>query len=129
MDIDSLWNTIPRVPWSADSGLKVLGLPVCFPGTSKFAESTFTEVLRDLQEVCSVLQNLGDPQTEHLLLRTCMDACRIMHCLRGIDCTALTSLIQHAAGIIKQTWSVVLGFPAITDTYWTSHPSHADWQA
>ena len=44
MDIDSLWNTIPRVPWIADSGLKLLGLPVCFPGTSKFAESTFTEV-------------------------------------------------------------------------------------
>ena len=119
MDIDSLWNTIPRVPWRADSGLKVLGLPVCFPRTSKFAESTFTEVLQDLQEACSALQNLGDPQTEHLLLRYCMDACRIMHYLRGIDCTPLTSLIQQAAGIIKQTWAVVLGCPAITDTVWT----------
>ena len=56
MDLDSLWNTIPRVPWSADSGLKVLGLPVCYPGTSKFAETTFSEVLRDLQEACEVLQ-------------------------------------------------------------------------
>ena len=119
MDLDSLWNTIPRVPWSADSGLKVLGLPVCYPGTSKFAETTFSEVLRDLQEACEVLQNLGDPQTEHLLLRYCMDACRIMHYLRGIDCTPLTGLIQHAAGIIKQTWAVVLGCPAITETDWT----------
>ena len=91
MDTGSLWNTIPRVPWRAGSGLKVLGLPVCYPGTSQFAETTFTEVLNDLQETYTVLQNLGDPQTEHLLLRYYMDACRIMHYLRGVDCTPLTA--------------------------------------
>ena len=79
MDTSSLWNEIPRVHWGAGSGLKVFGLPVCFPGSSKFAETTFTEVLKDLQEGCSVLQNQGDAQAEHLLLRYCMDACRIMH--------------------------------------------------
>ena len=59
MDTDNLWNTIPRVPWHAGSGLKVLGLPVCYPGTSQFAEATSTEVINDLQEACLVLQNLG----------------------------------------------------------------------
>ena len=118
MEEDSLWGRIPRKPWSPNAGIKVLGLPVNYPGSHGFANSTFGTVLKDLAQACTVLQQLGDTPTEHLLLLYYLDACRSMHYLRGIDCTQLLGQVQQASGIIKSTWALVLGCPAITDTDW-----------
>lgn len=114
----SSWDAIPRVPWDKGSGLKVLGLPVTFPGCFVFAEATFAGVVNDLQRACSTLQQLGDTQSEHLLLRYCLDACRVMHYLRGVDCSPLEHLVQQVSAIIRKTWTEVLGSPSLSDAEW-----------
>ena len=62
-------GTVPVTPWVKDSGLRVLGLPVCYPGTHDCARKLFGQVVDDLERACSVLHSLGDTQTEHLMLR------------------------------------------------------------
>ena len=108
-EADGAWPSIPIVPWKTDTGLKVLGLPVCFPGSSDFAVSAFAGVVGDLERCCSVLHALGDTQCEHLLLRYCLDACRIMHYLRGVDCRPLEPLIKRATLAIRMAWADVVG--------------------
>ena len=80
---DGLSADIPVVPWRPDSGLRVLVLLVCYPGSHTFSETLFKGVLSDLEKACGVLHALGDTQTEHLLARYCLDACKIMNYLRG----------------------------------------------
>ena len=100
---------IPITPWQRDSGIKVLGLPVCFPGSHGFAEKMMTKVIDKVEESCSVLLSLGDPQIQHLLLRYCLDACTVMHYLRGVDCTHLQHLVQRCSTVVKRTWAYIVG--------------------
>jgi hypothetical protein len=85
----SLISQVPRVPWAAGSGLRVLGLPIEYPQSISFKREQLRAVMHHLQDACALLGHLGDPQMQHLLLRYCLDACRVMHMLRGMDCTML----------------------------------------
>ena len=76
---------VPIIPWEPESGIRVLGLPICYPGNIAFGRSLFGKVLADLSQATTVLHTLGDTQTEHLLLRYCLDACKVMHLLRRLN--------------------------------------------
>ncbi len=101
--------SIPRVPWQSGYGLKVLGLPVEVPGSSAFRRATLLEGVEQLRTACAVLSHLGDPQAQHLLLRYCLDGCRLMHFLRGVDCTQLADVVEQASWVLQSTLSDVLG--------------------
>ena len=94
-------------------------LPVCFPGSHLFAENLFRAVVDDVEKACRVLHSLGDTQSEHLLLRYCLDACRVMHYLRGVDCLPIQELVQRCASVIRSAWTDVVGAPGLTDHEWT----------
>ena len=67
----------------------------------------------------ATLSNVGDPHVEHILLRFCLDACRVMHFLRAIDAPALQHVLTKAARVVRRTWDDVLGQPAVSDDQWT----------
>ena len=114
--IASLYE-VPRTPWCVDSGIKVLGLPVCYPGSHAFARDILADLVAKLDTSCKVLTHLGDAQVEQLLLRYCLDACRITHFLRGVDCTALEDELRRASSTIRRTLESTLGSP-MTDDHW-----------
>ena len=109
---------IPRVPWGPDGGLKVLGLPVEYPGSSTFRASVLREITGKLAEACSILSHLGDPQTQHLLLRHCLDACRLIHFLRGVDCRELQDMLLQASASIKDCFGDILGKRSLNECHW-----------
>ena len=74
---------VPRVAWKEDTGIKVLGLPVNLPGSPSFARSMLLNLTEQMKRSCGILVEPGDAQTEQILLRYCLDACRITHFLRG----------------------------------------------
>ena len=84
-------NLFPRLaevkvtPWERGNGIKVLGLPVYRPGDFTFASARTEETVQKLQEAIALLNKLDDQHTQHVLLRYCLDACRLVHFLRGID--------------------------------------------
>jgi hypothetical protein len=109
---------IPQVPWNSGSGLRVLGYPVEHPSSFTFRAKEMQSIVDRLEEACHILSNLGDPHMEHILLRFCLDACRLMHFLRAIDAAALHEPLAAAARVIRRAWDDVLGHPAVTDEQW-----------
>ena len=103
------WASMSTVPWAPGTDLKVLGVPINFLGSHDFSKAVVTEAVDQLEEACSVLRSLGDPQSEHLLLRCCLDACKLVHFLRGTNCSPPEDLIQRASGIIRSTWCKTVG--------------------
>jgi hypothetical protein len=110
--------TLPQIPWSAGQGLKVLGLPVEFPESHSFRQQSLQKVVDELAEAVHILGSLGHPQTQHLLLRYCLDTCRLMHFLRGVDCRHLQPQIMQARDSIRRCLGDILGFHALSDTQW-----------
>ena len=76
----------PQVPWGVGHGLKVLGLPVEYPGSSTFRRGKLQGVVDSMLQACHILTGLGDAQEQHVLLRFYLDACRVLYFLRGVDC-------------------------------------------
>ena len=101
----------------AEQGIKVLGLPVCYPGSHEFALQLLTEVVDSLEHSCRVLSHLGDAQTEQLLLRYCLDACRVTHFLRAVDCETLKAQVAKASQIIRRTLEGTVGIP-LSEEQW-----------
>ena len=54
-------------------------------------------------------------------MRYCLDACRLVHFLRGLDChpAPLKLQIQRSAGIIRKTWGDIVGATNLDDAEWT----------
>lgn len=112
------FRAIPRVPWAPSGGLKVLGLPVEFPGSSSFRANALKETTSKLDEACSILSHLGDPQTQHLLLRYCLDACRLIHFMRGVDCRPLEDILRNAGRSIQNCFGDILGTRNLSELTW-----------
>ena len=79
MDIDNSSSSsndlcnVPRVPWAAGHGLKVLGLPVEHPSSSSFRASCLREIVDTRKEMYFELSNLGDPHGQLVaILCRCM---------------------------------------------------------
>ena len=114
-----LLRSIPEVPWAAGNGIRVLGYPVEHPSSSSFRAKELQGIVNRLEEACHVLSNLGDPHVEHILLRYCLDACKVLHFLRAIDAPALKGPVAAASRVIRRAWDDVLGQPAVSDEQWT----------
>jgi hypothetical protein len=111
-------RSIPRVVWAPETGIRVLGFPVEHPASTSFRKGEVQSAVDRLEEACHVLTNLGDPHEEHILLRYCLDACRVMHFLRAIETDALNGPLQAAQRVIRKTWDDILGQPAVSDAQW-----------
>ena len=108
------------VPWAPGSGLTVLGLPVSFPGgDGAYASAHLNSLVDKLEHVCHLISSLGHPHYQHLLLRFCADACRIIHFLRGVQ--ALPSffhVIGRTSAAIRPCVEDTVGAGALADDRW-----------
>ena len=93
---DPILQQVRCVPFVSGSGIEVLGCPVDFPGSSVQFDATWNATLDKLSLGISHLDDLQDPQVSHALLRSCLDAGKVMHLLRSSDVTR-PSLRTHIA--------------------------------
>ena len=105
-------------PWERGNGIKVLGLPVYRPGDFTFAAACTEETVKKLQEAITLLNKLDDQHTQHVLLRYCLDACRLVHFLRGIEEAPIMEGVGKAMTSMRSAVAALLGSESITDLTW-----------
>ena len=79
---------VPVTSYTPDSGLKVLGVPIGRPGEHGFQASTWDRCVARLEDACTQLTGVPDPQVQHTLLRQCLDAAKVQFLLRTTDSSA-----------------------------------------
>ena len=57
-----LLGQVRRLRFVPGSGVEILGVPVCYPGSHEFAEEIFEKRVRGLEQGCELLGALGMPQ-------------------------------------------------------------------
>ena len=100
---DACLASFPRVPWASGAGITVLGLPVDHPDSTSYGEEVLCDILSRLRDACGLLSHLGHPHHQHLLVRYCLDACRVVHFLRGTPASpAMLQLLSQARDALMQ---------------------------
>ena len=119
---------ITIVPWQPESGIEVLGLPVDFPSSLAFSRRKLNKIVSSLEDACHLLSSLGEPHHQHLLLRHCLDACRLTFFLRGHGARHLDELLDRAAGCIRRCLEDIAAADHLTPTVGAKlHPLEAWW--
>ena len=107
------------VPWTPGSGITALGLPISYPGCERHAAAHLNSLTSKLQDVCHLIAHLREPHHQHLLLRFCADACRILHFLRAVDCSKeLRRIVGDAAGAIRRCMEDIVGVGSLDAAKW-----------
>ena len=75
-------------------GVEVLGIPIDYPGSDLQTQATLSSVTSKLQVALTALEDLNDPQLGHALLRSCLDACKVMRLLKS-GCSLAPNLQRH----------------------------------
>ena len=114
---DSIIHNMSLIPFNPSTGIMVLGTPVEHPSTSSYRQASVQSVVENLKKATHLLSRLGNPQTAHLLLRYCLDACRLQHLLRSTACEAFPHTLGEASAALRDTVAAMLGQP-LTDTEW-----------
>ena len=99
---------VKKVPWTAQHGLTVLGVPVNFPGSTAYAEAFWKSTVEKLRLAVEKATAQVDPQCAHHLLRKCLDGCKVNHLLRATDCYSATPL-QECDDVIFGGFEDLLG--------------------
>ena len=102
-------------PWSRGNGIRVLGLPVYRLGDYTFATELARSATDKLAEALSLLIKLDDHHTQHILLRYCLDACRLVYFLRGTEYSPLQGVLEQAIASIRKALAELLGAEAVSD--------------
>ena len=87
----------------------MLGTPVEHPFSSTFRREFLGNAVTNMEEACVLLGFLGDPQTQHTLLRYCLDACRVTHLLRSMDTTAFGAEVIRASEAVRNALNDAMG--------------------
>jgi hypothetical protein len=117
---------IPGKAFLPGSGIRVLGIPVEHPDSSSFRRDLLEEHCQQLEAACDLLGQLGDPQTQLLLLRHCLDAAKVNFLLRCMDTTSCQPQLARCREVLSRSLGDVLGCAAVDQRQWTqaSLPLH-----
>ena len=105
------------VPYTEDSGIMVLGVPIHPQGSTIFVKDSLESALAKQQIALDRLASFPDAQIQHCLLRHCLDAVKVQWLLRTSPCLAHPDVIQHGDSQIRGTLSRILGQP-LNDSQW-----------
>ena len=114
-------HQLTRIPWASNTGITVLGLPVSFPTDTMHTASHLSSLVDKLEHACHLISSLGNPHYQHLLLRYCADACRLIHFIRGVTCAdsdSLLPLLGRASAAIRRCLEDTIGAGALDDDKW-----------
>jgi hypothetical protein len=106
-------SDIPAKAFTRNSGVTVLGIPIDAPGGREHTATVWDEALNGLRSACDALSDIPDPQLQHVLLRTCLDACKLQHLLRATECfhEKITTRLVDADSIITGVFEDAVGAP------------------
>jgi hypothetical protein len=120
LPLDHPARAIPVMPFVAQSGITLLGVPIDFPGSSHRTCTHWAVTVQKSKTLLDRLRMFPDSQIQHALLRYCLDACRVMHLLRstiferaGDSPQALGNAVRQAAedlvgtGVPDITWGQI----------------------
>ena len=71
-----------------------------------------------MDEALRLLNKLDDSHTQHILLRYCLDACRLVHFLRGTEYSPLQGALEQAITSIRKALASLIGAEAVSDLSW-----------
>ena len=94
-------HSIGHVPYTADSGIEVLGHPVHHPTSPAFSVAFCRSRIEQLGKLSALVKMLPDPQLKHALTRHCLDACRLLHLQQTTAWAAHPSLAADADLVIR----------------------------
>ena len=73
--------------------------------------------MEKIGETIALLPLLKDPQTEYVLLRSCLALLKISFLLRTVNTTYFATLLQQFDGLIREALIRILGAP-VDDSQW-----------
>ena len=107
--VTALFPDVHLVPWTPDSGITVLGIPVSYPGTHHEHIRHWSKATTSLLEATEKVTKVVDAQTAHHLLRHCLDACKVNHLLRASDCYVVDDVVKQVSDAILSAFEDIIG--------------------
>ena len=98
-------------PYSRESGVKVLGIPIHGKASTQFVRDFLEEQLAKQQKALDRLAALPDAQAQHAVHRYCLDACKLQWFLRTAPCLLHPDLLRQGDNAIRSTLSRIIGSP------------------
>ena len=111
LEADPLQCGIPSI---VESGIILLGSPV---GDLEWEQEAIKSRVKKVKETTDRLQLLQDPQTEFVLLRSCLALPKVMHLLRSVDPSSHLEIWKDFDRITREALTRILGVP-IFDLPW-----------
>ena len=105
------------IPLVEDTGIVLLGSPI---GSVEFERRVIGERMEKIREISSLLSLIEDPQTEYVLLRSCLSSPKVTFTLRTSNPSHHLGLWKDYDRITRETLSRILG-STLSDFQW--------WQA
>ena len=102
------------VPVERSNGVTLLGAPV---GDDRHLEEAIYQKVEKIGQVTAKLPLLKDPQTEYVLLRSCLALPKISFLLRVANTTSFPAHLQDFDRMIRESLARILGAP-ITNNQW-----------
>lgn len=115
---DSPLRSCKLIPYTPDSGVKVLGLPIHHPEGVSYVGALLGQTLAGMEECMGRIGLFPDPQIQHCLLRTCADACKVNFLLRGSESFLFPELLSRSEASLRSVFSRILGAEPLTDPQW-----------
>jgi hypothetical protein len=109
-----LLRQVPVHPWQTGSGIKVLGVPVCFPTDDGFARKVWTQRRSKVQRILAVLKHLPQSHVQYTLLKYCLSACRVNDLMRACRIDDALAECHGLSCDIRQALEAILGNPLTT---------------
>ena len=106
---DHPFRQVSVVAFSAQTGLEVLGVPVNYPGAHAKVRQKWLHVVVDLERSCHALSEFPNAQVQLLLLRACLDACKVNHLLRSSNSFVAQEFVDRANSVIRATLEDIIG--------------------
>jgi hypothetical protein len=102
-------KAIPLLPYPPGSGFMVLGGPLNFPTDNTVTNKAWEANLTHLQSTIQRLQDLPELQSRFLLLKHCLDACRLQHLMRSSPFHQAQPYVQQATTLIRHAFDALVG--------------------
>ncbi len=106
---DHIGRCIPVVPFSPGSGVTSLGVPIDAPGGNGHSKAVWDKVVGQTTLLLDRLRLFPTAWTRHVLLRYCLDGCKVMHLLRSTGGIKAGDALGQLSGAIRQACADLVG--------------------
>ena len=109
LPLDHVGRSIPVVPFDADSGITSLGVPIDAPGGCGYTAAVWDKVTGQTLQLLDRLRLFPTAWVRHVLLRFCLDGCKVMHLLRSTGGMKAPRAIQRLSDALRTAAGDLVG--------------------